>query len=335
MELTLLMKGTGKMAQITHYGPLAHLRTDASAQVLAFRQGRIRRSGRGLSFWFMPARTSVAELPMDDRQTTLFTQGRSADFQPVVVQGAIDWRVVDAELLAGRVDFSLDLGSGQWSKEPLARIDGILTGIAIQAVLDRLATRDVRPLLDDGVEPVRVAISEALAAAHLETEIGIKVADVRVTSVAPSSELERALQTPTVQALQQKADEATFARRALAVEKERAIAENELANRTELARREAELIEREGLNAKARAAAEAEAQEVASSAQAEAIRVLEGAKAETERARIDIYRDLPAHVLMGLAAREFAEQAGTIEHLTITPELGQAIASAFRQPLAA
>lgn len=323
------------MAQITHYGPVAHLRTDASAQVLAFRQGRVRRSGRGLSFLFMPASTSVAELPMDDRQTTLFTQGRSADFQPVVVQGAIDWRVVDPELLAGRVDFSVNLSTGEWSKEPLARIDGILTGIAVQAVLDRLATRDVRPLLDDGVEPIRLAISEALAAAQLETEIGIKVADVRVTSVAPSSELERALQTPTVEALQQKADEATYARRALAVDKERAIAENELANRTELARREAELIEREGLNARARAAADAEAKEVDATAKAEAIRIVEGARAETERARIDIYRDLPGHVLMGLAARDFARQAGSIEHLTITPELGQAIATALRQPLAA
>ena len=73
----------------------------------------------------------------------------------------------------------------------------------------------------------------------------------------------------------------------------------------------------------------------AATAEAEAIRVVEGAKAETERARIDIYRDIPAHVLMGLAAREFAGQAGSIEHLTITPELGQAIAAALRQPQAA
>lgn len=323
------------MAQITHYGPVAHLRTDASGQVLAFRQGRVRRSGRGLSFLFMPASTSVAELPMDDRQTTLFAKGRSADFQPVTVQGAIDWRVADPELLAGRVDFSIHLATGQWLKEPLQRIDGILSGAATQSVLDRLAARDVRALLDEGVEPLRTAIAAALAAARLDAEIGIQIADVRVTSIAPSSELERALQTPTIETLQQKADEATYARRALAVDKERAIAENELANRTELARREAELIERENLNARTRATAEAEARQIGATADADAIRVVEKARAEAERARMDIYRDLPAHVLMGLAAREFAGQAGSIEHLTITPELGQAIASALRQPVAA
>lgn len=319
------------MAQITSYGPLAHVRADASAQLLAFRQGRVRRSGRGLSFFFRPDATSIAELPMDDRQTNLFVRGRSADFQQVSVQGAIDWRVTDPELLAGRVDFSLDLATGLWSREPIARIDGILSGVATQAVLDRFAGKDARNLLDEGVEPLRHAVEQALLASGLEADIGIAVAALRVTSVAPSAELERALQTPTVEQLQQKADEATFARRALAVDKERAIAENELANRTELARREAELIDRETQNARARAAAEAEARQIAASADADAIRLVESARGEAERARVDIYRALPAHVLIGLAAREFAAQAGKIQQLTITPELGQAVAAAFRR----
>lgn len=217
----------------------------------------------------------------------------------------------------------------------MQRIDGILGGAATQTVLDRIAARDVQALLDEGVEPLRAAIADALTAAHLDTAIGIEIADVRITNIAPSSELERALQTPTVEALQQKADEAAYARRALAVDKERAIAENELANRTELARREAELIEREGQNARIRAAVDAEARQIAATADADGIRIVEGARAEAERARIDIDRDLPVHLLAGLAAREFAAQAGNIEHLTITPELGQVIVAALRQPAAA
>ena len=55
--------------------------------------------------------------------------------------------------------------------------------------------------------------------------MGLEVVTVRVADVSPSAELKRALQTPTFERLQQQADEATFERRALAVEKERAIAE--------------------------------------------------------------------------------------------------------------
>ena len=92
---------------------------------------------------------------------------------------------------------------------------------------------------------------------------------VRLTNLAPTSELERALQTPTFEALQQKADEATFARRALAVEKERAIAENELATKTELARRETVLIAQEAENARDRAAGVAEARGLEAASEAE------------------------------------------------------------------
>ena len=55
----------------------------------------------------------------------------------------------------------------------------------------------------------------------------------------PEPDVERALQTPARELVQQEADRATFERRALAVDSERAIAENELANQIELATREA------------------------------------------------------------------------------------------------
>ena len=41
---------------------------------------------------------------------------------------------------------------------------------------------------------------------------------MRVAAVAPTAEMEKALQQPTREAIQQNADEATFQRRALAVE---------------------------------------------------------------------------------------------------------------------
>jgi len=153
---------------------------------------------------------------------------------------------------------------------------------------------------------------------------------VRLNNLAPSSELERALQTPTFEALQQKADEAMFERRALAVDKERAIAENELGNKTELARREKQLIAEEAENARNRATGLAEAQKVESEAEAGRIRIVESAKAEAEQAHIAVYRDLPPAVLLGLAARELAGNLDTIEHLNVTPDLLAAVMREFR-----
>ncbi|GEP05853.1 SPFH domain-containing protein [Methylobacterium oxalidis] len=319
------------MATIRNLGLIAQLRSETSRHVIRYRNGRVRQSGRGLVFWFRPETASISEVPVDDREMTLFVRGRSRDFQTIAVQGTIGWHVVDPELLASRVDFSIDLVTGKLRTEPVEWIEARISGIAGQAVLQYLGEKRVDALLDAGPEPVRGTLESVLTASAALAEIGVAAVSVRLTNLAPSSELERALQTPTFEALQQKADEATFARRALAVEKERAIAENELATRTELARREKLLIAEEAENARDRAAGLAEAQGLEAAAEAERIRLVDGARAEAEQRRVAVYRDLPPTVLLGLAARELAGKLETIEHVTVTPDLIAAALGEFRR----
>jgi hypothetical protein len=170
-------------------------------------------------------------------------------------------------------------------------------------------------------------------AAHAPlAEIGLQIVSVRVSGVAPTAELEKALQTPAREAIQQQADQATFERRALAVEKERAIQENELQNRIELAKREEQLIAQRGQNERSQAREHAEARGIAAEARAardrlragataDGIRTVQQARVEAERNRIDAYRDVPVGVLMGLAARRFAGKLQRIDHLNLTPDL--------------
>lgn len=323
------------MAHVKNFGFAAQLRADASNHVIPYRKGRVRQSGRGLVFWFRPETASIAELPMDDREMAIFVKGRSRDFQSVAVQGTLTWRVADPELLAARVDFSIGLFTGAWTAEPIQRIETRLAGLVNQAALQYLALSPVRALLDAGPEPLRQALEAALATDPALADLGLAIAAIRLTNLAPTSELERALQTPTFEALQQKADEATFERRALAVEKERAIAEKELTNRTELARREKLLIAEEADNARTRAAGKAESQGIEATDEAERIRTVEAARAEAERERIAIYRDLPPGVLMGLAARDLAGKLDTIEHVNVTPDLLATLLGEVRRELPA
>ncbi len=319
------------MAGIRNFGFAALLRSEASSYVIRYRNGRPARAGRGLSFWFRPQRASIAELPMDDRETALFVKGRSKDFQDVAVQGRISWRVADPQRLADRVDFTIGLFTGSHKGEPIDQIESRFGGLGHQAAAQYLMERPVRDLLDSGLEPLRQRIEAALIHSPALTEIGVETITVRLSSIAPSSELERALQTPTFEALQQKADEAMFERRALAVDKERAIAENELANKVELARREKQLIAEEADNAHARAVAAAEAGQVAAAAEAERIRSVEGARAEAEQGHMAVYRDLPPEVLLGLAARDFAAKLETINELNVTPDLIASLFGEFRK----
>ncbi len=317
------------MATITNFGPIARLRADASQHVLRYSNGQLRQSGRGLVLWFMPDNSSLAEVPLDDREMALFVKGRSADFQDVNLQGVIGWRVREPERAADRIDFTIDVRDGRWKSRPLDSIQTRISGIASQIALDHFAKASVRALLDAGIDAIREQLDKALTADPALTEIGVQVVSVRLSNITPSSELERALQTPTFEALQQKADEATFERRALAVEKERAISENELSTKVELARREKMLIAQEAANERDRATGAAETELIAANAEANRIREIEGAKAEAERIHMEVYRDLSPDVLLGLAARDFAAKVDRIEHLNVTPDLLASVVQQF------
>ena len=161
------------MAYIKNLGFLSQLRSESSNPIIRFRNGHVVQSGRGITFWFWPEKASISEVPMDDREMTVFVKGRSKDFQDVGVQGSITWHVTDPQLLAQRVDFSIGLSNGIHRSEPLQRIETRLTGLASQATLQYMAEKPVRELLDSGLEPLRARLETTLASAASLAEVGV------------------------------------------------------------------------------------------------------------------------------------------------------------------
>ena len=320
------------MADITRYPFVRHLRGTATAHVQHVRNGRTVHAATGASFWFRPLSAVLSGVPVDDRELPLLFHARTADFQDVTVQMTLTFRFADPALAAARVDFSLDPASGRWRGSPLDQVAGLLTESAQQHALDLLATTELTTTLTRGVAPVRDAVERGLAGDLRLQETGIAVIGVRVVALRPEPDMERALQTPTREQVQQEADRATYERRANAVERERAISENELGNQIELARREEELVGQRGVNARREAEQAAAAAEVASEAQARrdqrtaevraATRRLVGAaEAEAKTAELAAYAGVAPEVLVALAAKELAGNLPKIDSLVLTPDL--------------
>lgn len=309
------------MNQLRHLPLASHIRTEPSTWVAHYRGGHLRRAGRGLSFWFRHIDSSIAQVPVDDRELDLMFHGRSSDFQDVTAQGVVTYRVVDPERAAERIDFAISVVDGRYLRTPLEQIAALLTQHAQQYVWEYMTTTPLRTILVEGVGEVRARIRDGLAAEERIAALGIEVVAVRVAAVRPTSEVETALQAPVREGIQQQADEATFQRRAMAVEKERAIEENELQNRIELARREEQLVAQEGANARLQATEQAAASRIAADADAQRIEVVEQATVTAERDRMAIIRDLDPRVLLALAAREGASKLQSIEHLSVSPDM--------------
>jgi regulator of protease activity HflC (stomatin/prohibitin superfamily) len=320
------------MAEISGFGPFRHLRAESAGHVLHYEGATLRRSGRGLAFWFWPWSASLAEVPLDDREVVLAFHGRTADFQDVVIQGAIGYRIVDPALLAQRVDFSIDSRRGTHLRQPLEKIASMLTQLAQQHCMGRVQSTALRDLVAGGASPLRDIIEAGMTSASLLADLGLELVSVRLEPVRPEAQVERALEAPTREHIQESADEAAFRRRALAVEKERAIQENELQNQIELARRESQLIDQKGANARREATENAEAARIAAEAgaarahidaeaKADATRLVDGARLAIDRERMEVYRTMPPSVLVSLAAQELASKLQRIDHLQITPDL--------------
>ncbi len=327
-----ILRENTTMAEISSFAFIRHLRAAPTAHVLFYKDGALKRSGRGLAFWFIPLGATLCLVPLDDREQAFLFRGRSADFQEVSVNGVIVYRVERPEELAGRVDFAIDAATGAYTREPLDRLAAVITQLSQQLAVSWLAGRPLKEVLREGPDALRAVLTDGLTQDPGLAGMGLSIVAARVSSVAPTSEMEKALQMPTRESIQQQADEATFSRRALAVEKERAIQENELNTQIELARREETLIAQRGQNERKRAQEAAESKRIEaeglavnikinSDAQAESIRVLEGSRVNAEKERMDIYRDLPPAALMGLAARELAGKLQSIEHLNLSPDL--------------
>ena len=320
------------MADITKLFFWRHLRGEASSTILHFKRGRQVREGRGLAFWFLPLSASLAELPVDDRELPILFHGRTRDHQLVTIQAVVTWRVCDPTVLAERIDFTVDLDTGRWRKQPLEQVSDVLTQMGQQAALDYLARTPLAEVVSDGIETIRQRLRQCFVGERALSEMGLEAVSVRLASVRPKPDVEKALQTPAREAIQQESDRAVFERRARAVERERAIAENELQNRIELSRRESELIAEDGKNgrslAEERAAAErisaeaaADQKRLTASADADAITATERARVEAERDRMEVYKEVPTSVILGLAAQRFASKLRKIEHLNLSPDL--------------
>jgi len=334
------------MATIKRYPFVRHLRTVPTAHVLHLDSGKVRHEGAGLAFWFRPLSAVISEIPVDDRELPLVAHARTADFQDVTVQVTVSFRFVDPTLVAGRLDFSIDPDSGRWTGTPLDQVAHLLTELASGQVMDALSTMTVLQAVTAGGGELRRVITEGLQADQRLASTGIAVLGARVRSVRAEADMERFLQTPARELAQSEADKSTFERRALAVERERAIAENELHNRIELALREQELVAQDGANARTRASeaaaaalieanAAAERQGLLADADAHSARVVGEAQGVAEAARLAAYADVDREVLATLALKELAGSLPSIGSLTITPDLLTGVLGGLVGPRAA
>lgn len=323
------------MADIRRVAFVRHLRSMPTVHVVHLRRGKVAHEGVGIAFYFRALNAAISEVPTAEAELPAVFHARTSDFQDVTIQVTVTYRFDDPSVAARRINFGIDPYTGQWLGDPLEKVAARITELAQQYAVEHVATSGLVDLLAKGLPTVRQAMVDGLVQDQRLAETSIVVIGVRVVSIRPVADLEKALETPLREQVQQDADKATYERRATAVERERTIAENELQSRIELAKREELLVAQEGANAQKRALEAAAVKRIETEASAESTRTIGAARADAEAARLASYADADTSLLLALAAQNAADHLPSIGTLNLTPDVITQALSRLAAPAAA
>lgn len=272
--------------------------------VIRYRDGQVSASGRGISFWYWSYNTNIAVVPVTTLDSPFIFAEATSDFQELAIQGSIAYRITDPLKAAESYDFSNTKtadGQEKIADRLILTIQGHARRVVSRMTLEQ-ALAAATTLGDD--------LTRELADDPIVAAAGLAIQSVQVSSVRPAPEIQQALQTEYREALQRQADQAIFARRAHALEKEREIKEREVATEIELAERRKTLIDTEARNKLKLAEASVKAQEM----------------------ELAVYNSVPANIVTALALKGWAEKGAPIGNLSITPDMLTAALAQLANP---
>ncbi len=325
------------------------IKFDAMTYVIHHKRGRIKREGRGLSFYYYEPSSSIAAIPLGSNDVPFIFNETTLDYQTVSIQGQISYRVSDAKKLSEVLDFTVD-AEGSYKKDESEKLTQRIINEAQTATSALIHSLPLKEALRSA-QAFEEKISGGLKSAVAVNALGLDILSVNVLAVKATPEMERALETETREGIQQGADQAIYARRNFAVEQERKIKESELSTEIAVEEKKKQIVEKkaetEVLNAennkklremkiRADISVETERQKLIDT------RVLNSRKeADAQGYTIEtllkpyrtmdwktlaaIGKDFNANSQVAMAFRLLAENAEKIGTLNITPDLLQSL----------
>lgn len=322
------------------------IKFDSMTYVIRYKRGKVKKKGRGLSFYYYAPRSSIVAIPIGSKDVQFIFNNSTVDFQSVSIQGQITYKIKDPEQLAEHLDFTVN-ANGVYKSEDPEKLNQRLINSAQTATSSFIQGLTLKEVLRKAKD-IEDRIIEGLKSSEAVKLLGTVPIGVNVTAVKSTPEMSKALEATTREALQQDADQAIYKRRKFAVEEEKKIKESELD--TEIAveekkkqisekKMQAQLMEQENKRKIREMQIEAdikieERKKVFIDMQSENKKKEADAEGYTIKTMLAPYKEMDWKKILAvnskgadpktniaIAFREIAEKAEKINNLNITPEL--------------
>lgn len=205
---------------------IKHINFDSMTYVLHYKNGKISKEGRGLSFFYFVPNSAIVAIPLGSNDLPFIFNESTNDYQTVNIQGQISYKIVNAKTVADVLDFSVN-DHGQYKKNDIEKLNQRIINEAQTATSSFIHEIKLKDAIRSAKQ-IEEKILEGLKASKAISMLGIEILGANILAIRATPEMSRALETETRERLQQEADQAIYERRNFAVEQERKIKESEL-----------------------------------------------------------------------------------------------------------
>lgn len=324
---------------------IKHIKFDSMTYVIHHKKGKVKREGRGLSFFYFAPNSSILAIPVSSNSLPFVFNESTSDYQTITIQGQISYKIAQPKILADVLDFTIR-DNGQYKKNDLEKLGQRIINQAQTSTSSFIHNTTLKESIRSASN-IEHEINQGLKNAEAISMLGVEIIGTQVLAVTATPEMARALETDTREKIQQEADQAIYARRNFAVEQERKIKESELNTEIAVEEKHKQIAEKKMETDVLNAENERRLREMSLEAdiaienQRESLLKL---KSENDRQEaitqgfvtnesLKPYKDLDWKMItalnnqndprfnVSLAFRELAEQAGKIGNLNISPDL--------------
>jgi regulator of protease activity HflC (stomatin/prohibitin superfamily) len=279
-------------------GPLKYFKAEPTEYIITYSNGKVKREGAGLAFWYWRPSTSIVMVSTSTTDALFILNETTSNFQAITLQGQITYRIADPKTLAALLNFTINPKTRDYLSDDPEKLQQRIINLVQTHTRSGLRERSLEEALRSA-EPLARHVLEAMHKEEALAKMGVECLSIFFTSISATPEMSKALEAEYREALQKRADQAIYSRRADAVEQERKIKQNELSTSIDLEKRRQELVALKGENARKQAEFDADAL----------------------RIQLAPYNELDSRLILALAFRDFAGNAQKIGNLTITSEI--------------
>ena len=286
-----------------------------SEYVFKYKNGKIVKEGKGLSFIYYVPNTSVVVIPTSSADVPFIFQEITNDYQTVSVQGQITYKIADYKRVSEILDYTYDMKKKKYVTEDYKKIPQRLVNITKVLTKKSIENMPLKEVIKSS-ESLANLIRETLIDSKEVLNLGIEIIGFSILAISPNKETARALEATAREEILKKADEAIYERRNSSIEQERIVKENELNTEIAIEEKRKEFIKLSVENAKEES----------------------DSKAYQFAAMMKVFNEMDPNVIQALATinmepekliagafQQLANKADKIGELNISPDLLQSL----------